>query len=142
MTRSRDRRRSGEAIIELVLFTPLVVVPLIYVSVAVGRVAEARSQLDSATAAGARAASLARSPVAATTAAQNAVTAFLAGHETTCGNPRVETDTSDFRAGGVVAVTVRCDVDLADVVQISPVRTVTLDDRVVSPIDVYRQVTP
>ena len=141
-THRRYRGDAGEAIAELVVLAPLLIFGIVFFTVAVGRVADGRSQLDGAAAAGARAASLATSSATAQAAAQSAVSSFLVGHPTTCGNPRVSVDTAAFRAGGQVAVSVQCDVDLAAVVAISPVRTVTLSDRVVAPIDTYRQVSP
>ena len=138
----RDRGHAGEAIAELVVLAPFLIFGIVFFTVAVGRVADGRSQLDGAAAAAARAASLASSSAGVQAAAQSAVSSFLGGHPTTCGNPRASVDTTDFRAGGQVAVNVQCDVDLAAVVAISPVRTVTLHDRVVAPIDTYRQVSP
>lgn len=71
------------------------------------RLAAVRLDLNAAASAAARAASLARTPAAAATAATDTARANLAGHRRTC-DPLLVTVGGDFRRGGRVAVTVTC----------------------------------
>lgn len=72
------------------------------------------SSLDvtSASAAAARAASLQRSAPAAASAARQAAADDLAARSVTCATLQVSTDTSRWRRGGSVTVTVSCTVRL------------------------------
>src|SRR6266511_2499219 len=75
----------------------------------------------------ARAASIARDPVSASRAAHAAATATLGQHRVTCHSLSVTTDTTSFRAGGVVAVRLACTIDLTDLslLRVPGSRTVT-----------------
>src|SRR5437660_815081 len=64
--------------------------------------------------AGARAASLQRTVAGAYGAARKVATDTLPQGGATCRSMNVEVDTAAFRPGGLVAVTVRCDVSLGD----------------------------
>jgi len=115
-TRRRLHGDNGSATVEYAVFVmPMFVLGVVLVLVGF-RVAGARMDLASSAAAAARAASLARSPQAAIDAATQAATADLAGHNLTCSPMSVVVDTSDFRAGGQVAVTITCTAHTQDLV--------------------------
>jgi Flp pilus assembly protein TadG len=128
----------GSVTVELVLVTPLLILLLLFV-VALGRVASARIDVNGAAAQAARAASIARDPESATNAAQATATAALAGDHVTCANLQVATDTGGFGAGGTVAVTVTCNVDLADLAGLRLPASTAISARSVSVVDTYRE---
>jgi Flp pilus assembly protein TadG len=132
--------QSGSATIELVLCTPMLLA-LLLLAVLAGRVTQARAEVDGAARDAARAASIARDPSAATLAARQAAAATLGQHHVTCRTLDVAIDTGGFRAGGTVAVTVACTVDLADLslLRVPGARTVTA--RFVEPLDTFRETT-
>lgn len=103
----------GAAATELVLITPLLLLVLVFATLA-GRLVGARGDLVGAARDAARAASIQRSAAAAGPAARTAAEATLADEGFSCGSLIVTTDVSDFRRGGTVAVEVRCDVRLSD----------------------------
>jgi Flp pilus assembly protein TadG len=106
----------GSATVEYAVFVlPMCVLAVMLVLVCF-RVAGARMDLTSTAAAAARAASLARSPQAATDAANQAATTNLAGHGLTCAPMTVTVDTTNFRPGGQVAVTITCTAHTGDLV--------------------------
>ena len=108
MTRpARSLRDRGAAdALALVLIAP-VAVGFAMLIVFLGRSVESRAQTQTAAESAAQAAALERSPSAARAAAERVVGAMLTNPDT-CSDPTVEIDTSDFRAGGSVAVTVTC----------------------------------
>ncbi|MHB8342537.1 MAG: TadE/TadG family type IV pilus assembly protein [Mycobacteriales bacterium] len=138
---ARQQRRGaaerGSVTAELVLLTPLLILILLFV-VALGRLASARLQVDTAAGDAARAASLARDPVTATQLAEQTATATLAGGHLSCAHLGVSVDTADFVPGGWVAVTVTCSVSLADMTGLRLPATETVSSRFVEPIDRYR----
>lgn len=85
---------------------------LVLVAVVAHRVVDARLRLDSAAHQAARAASIARSAPSAELAAEELAAAVLGSAGPSCADLVVVTDTSGFRAGGTVTVTVSCSVDL------------------------------
>jgi Flp pilus assembly protein TadG len=135
----RDERGSVAA--ELTLVTPFLVLLLVFVAVLVHRGVDARLRLNEVAHQAARAASLTRSPAAATDAAQQTVTAALAQAGVDCLNPSVDVDTSDFHPGGLVTVTVVCHVDLTDGAQLDAGTSRTLTATASSPIDAWRAAT-
>ena len=137
----RGRGEAGGAAIELTLLTPLLLV-LLFFAVALGRLVEARNLVDGAARDAARAASLARSPTAAIRAAQQTAAATLGTAGASCREAQTSTDTSAFRPGGWVAVTVTCTADLADLAALRLPGTETIHARFVEPIDLYRSVAP
>lgn len=108
-----------------------------------GRAASTHEALQSAAAAGARSASLARDAPTARAEAQQAATASITNQHLGCIQVEVAVDTSDFnKAPGVpgrVDVTVSCRLDLSDIsvpgVPGSRVLTATMS----SPIDTWRE---
>jgi Flp pilus assembly protein TadG len=128
----------GSVATELTLVTPFLVLLLVFVAVLVHRGVDARLRLDDVAHQAARAASLTRSPAAATDAAQQAVTTALAQAGVDCLSPSVNVDTSDFQPGGLVTVTVVCHVDLTNGAQLDTGTSRTLTATASSPIDAWR----
>ena len=133
----------GSVAAEVAIAIPVLVAVLLFVGVLVARGVDARLRLADAAHQAARAASLTRSPAAATLAAQQAATAALHHAGVDCADPSVAVDTSDFAPGGVVSVTVSCRLDLsyaAALLATGDQRTLTATAS--SPIDTYRAVVP
>lgn len=101
---------SGD-VLGLVLITPLVVAVALIV-VLVGRRVDVASSVRSAAAAGAQAAVLERSAVAAEHSARAVATRMLEA-SATCGSVRVEVDTAAFGPSGSVTVIAGCRVDVS-----------------------------
>lgn len=131
------RNERGSVTVELVLVTPLLILLLLFV-VALGRLASARIDVNGAAAQAARAASIARDPESASSAAKQTATSALADDHVTCANLAVATDTSGFSAGGTVAVTITCNVDLADLAGLRLPASTAISARSVSVVDTYR----
>src|SRR5437764_2959654 len=131
-----DRLRGdhGSIAVEIALAVPLMVLLLFLLTAAV-HLGRAAIDVNSAAAAAARAASLARTGPAATTAARNAATADLAGQ---CASLSVSVDTSAFHRGGAVTVAVACTVTTHGLTGISIPGPVTTRAASTSPIDLYR----
>ncbi|WP_194906240.1 TadE family protein [Catenulispora rubra] len=131
---SRDREE-GSAAVEMVVATPLLILVVLF-TVGLGRVTEAQMLAETAAGSAARAASLARSADQAVVAAHATV---QANSSVSCPNPNVIVDTSAFRPGGTVAVTVDCHPRLADITGVGFPGTVQISERMVSGIDTWRQ---
>ena len=132
---ARDER--GSMTVELVLLTPLLFALLAFL-VGLGRTTDARGRLTGAVRDAARAASLTTTPEAAADAAKDSALADLHGAGLGCQQPSVSTDTRHFIPGGQVTVTIRCTLDLADlVVSGLPGRT-ELSATATVPVDTYR----
>lgn len=114
LRRLRARPDQGSASLELILLTPIFIVFLLMV-VAAGRLVDTKIQVDQATHAAARAASLSLTPGAADTAAQDAATQALSGAGITCSPMSVDTTVTGTAAGGTARVTLSCTVALDDV---------------------------
>ena len=110
--RRPQSRERGSAAAELVLVTPFLVL-LLLLAVAAGRLVQARLDVDSAAQQAARAASLARTPAAASAQATQVAQAALAGQSVTCDPAVITPDTGDFVPGGQVTVQVTCTVHLS-----------------------------
>jgi Flp pilus assembly protein TadG len=131
----------GSATVELVLLTPLLLLMLVFV-VFLGRLGQARSDVDRAARDAARAASIARSTDAADAAGLAAAHDTLQSGGVSCRRLGVMVDTSAFAAGGEVAATVTCTVDLADVAELGLPGSKTLTSRFSEPVDAFRGVRP
>lgn len=128
----------GAAAIELTLLTPVFILFLLLV-VALGRVVEARIQVDDAAHAAARAASLAATPSQAQQAAANAASQALSGDGITCSPMSVAADVGSMAPGSTARVTITCTVGLGDVSGLHVLpghKTVTASFS--SVIDIYR----
>lgn len=122
--------------VELVLLTPVVFALLAFL-VGLGRSADAHGRLTGTVRDAARAASLSGTSAAAQSAAHDAALADLEGAGLECRSPQISTDTSHFRPGGDVTVTIGCALDLSSlVISGLPGRT-TLTARATAPLDTY-----
>jgi Flp pilus assembly protein TadG len=140
MSKSTDTD-TGSASVELALLAPVLVVVLLLV-VAAGRLVLARQEVDAAASDAARAASIAESPVSATSAATDAASHDLAGHGLTCSPFTTSVDTSHFVPGGSVSVVVRCTASLAGLALLRLPGSETLVSSSTAPIDLYRSTSP
>ena len=129
----------GSATLELVLVTPVLLLMLLFV-VFLGRLAEARNDVDRAARDAARAASIARSPEDADTAGKAAAASTLQAGGVSCRQLDVVIDASQFQAGGDVAAIVTCTVDLGDVAALRVPGSETLRASFSEPVDVFRGV--
>jgi Flp pilus assembly protein TadG len=132
----------GAVTVEIIgFFFPMMLLSITVVAAGLN-LSVSRLDLESASAAAARAASLQRNPAAATTAAHQAAASNLDGRAITCADLVVQTDTSQFRRGGTVTVTVTCTVRLADLARLNDAipGSVQASSTSRAPIDTYRRV--
>lgn len=133
-------REAGNAALELVILAPVIVL-LICMVIAAGRVAIAKGSVDAAARDAARQASIARSPDAARAAAIASARAELAGDGLNC-NPRVFVDTSQFGTPlgqpASVSATVFCRVSLSGLVLPGLPGSLPLSFTFRSPLDPFR----
>lgn len=134
---NRTRSEAGSAALELALITPVLLLFLL-LAVALGRLATARADVDGAAGAAARAASIARSPVAARSSAEDVAAATLGDRSVPCADLDVTVDTAYFRPGGQVVVDLTCTVRLGQLARIGLPGTKTMHARGVAVIDVFR----
>lgn len=128
----------GAAATELALLTPVFILLLLLV-VALGRVVDARIQVDDAAHAAARAASLAATPGQAQQAAADAASQALSGDGITCSPMSVAANVGAMTPGSTARVTITCTVGLGDVsgLRVLPGRE-TVTATFSSVIDTYR----
>lgn len=124
----------GSVAMELVLVTPLLVL-LLMIAVALGRMASARLRVDDAAHQAARAASLTRTAAQAQRQARAAAFASLGASGASCAHVTVTADVGTFTPGGVVRVSVACSADLG--VSGLPAH-VTVTRTAVSVVDLHR----
>ena len=129
----------GGAAVELVLATPVIVVLLLFV-VFLGRITTTEAELQDAAHSAARAASLARTPAVAVTAARQMAVAALGNRHLTCSPLAVAVDTATFRPGGEVVVTVTCTVDLADLAALHLAGSHTFSTSFTEPVDRFENI--
>ncbi|WP_276698902.1 TadE/TadG family type IV pilus assembly protein [Propionibacterium acidifaciens] len=141
-TRHGDER--GSASLELVIVVPAVVA-VIALLTAGWRLWSVRSQVREAAAAGARAATLARSGAEAEQAASAAIDADLGTVGSSCTGPTVGIDVSAFSAppgqGGDVGVDVTCEVPFTDLLIPMP-GALTVEGHAGSRLDSFRERQP
>ena len=140
MSRAAIRRAGGERgslTLEMTLLAPVILALLLLV-VGLGRITTGRGQVDGAAADAARAASLTRTPEAATAAAENAAAASLAGQQLTCGSLTVDVDTSALAPGGFVRVHLTCRADLSGLVFAGLPGSMPLSATAAAPIETFR----
>lgn len=144
VARARRRRtapEAGNAALEAVILSPVLVL-LICLVIAAGRLSTAQGSVDAAARDAARQASITRSPEAARTVGVASATADLIGDHLNCA-PIINVDTSQFgNPLGVpanVTATVQCTVSLAGLVLPGlPGGSETLTYTFTSPLDPYR----
>ncbi|MGE7434000.1 TadE/TadG family type IV pilus assembly protein [Kitasatospora sp. NPDC001175] len=134
--RRRWASDAGSVATELALVAPLLLA-LALLAVGLGRLAGARLDINDAAHQAARAASFARTLEEARASASRTASDALAHAGTSCPDPRTSTDTSGFRAGGQVTVTVSCDVALADLGAVPLPGQQTVTGRFTAPVDTY-----
>ncbi len=135
----RRREDRGSVSVELAGFVlPAMLVAIVIVTAAF-TLSISRLDLESASAAAARAASLERNRDAAEDAAQQAAEDNFAGRNVTCANPTVETDLSRWGRGGSVSVTVHCTVAIASLARMSGIPgSFQARSKSTAPIDTFR----
>lgn len=130
-----DRSERGSAA-ELALVTVPIML-ILFVIVAMGRVASARSEVDAAARDAARAASIARTPGAASSAAQDAAAASLDSDGLACRSFNVTVDLSNFTPGGTVVAHVACDISLSELSLLRLPASSTITSQFTEPVDTY-----
>lgn len=129
----------GSASVELVLLTPVLLVLLLLV-VALGRLADARAQVDGAARDAARAGSIARGPDSARAGAEAAAAARLSEAGVTCRHLDVQVDVGSLRPGEAVTAAVTCDVDFGDLTLLRVPGSKAVSASFSEVVDVYRGV--
>ncbi|MFE0178030.1 TadE/TadG family type IV pilus assembly protein [Streptomyces sp. NPDC059002] len=122
---------------EMVLVTPLLVLVLLVV-VAFGRLADARLVVADAAHQAARAASLARTEKAARAQAEQAVDAALREAGASCARPQVRLATGGLAPGATVTARVSCTADLGSLTRTGLPGHMALTDTAFSVVDTYR----
>lgn len=136
------RADTGSVAAEVTLLAPVLIMLLVFVAVVIHRGVDARLRLGDTAHQAARAASIERTAPAANTAARATATDALAAADVACAAWEVTVDTTDFRPGGTVVVTVSCTVDLSDALIVGVPGRVVLSATAVEPVDTYRAVRP
>lgn len=135
---------NGSASVEVAVLTPMVLLVLVLV-LAGGRIVTAHAALDTATTSAARAASIARTASAAQQQATATAEAALREHGVHCAQRQVAVDSSGFARPtgqpGTVAVHAACAVLLADLALPGMPGSIPLRSNAASPLDPYRERT-
>jgi Flp pilus assembly protein TadG len=137
LRRRCGRGDAGFGSLEVVILTPVFIAMLLVVGF--GRLTHGRQLVEQAASAAARAASLGSTPTQATTDAQREARDILTQAGVSCHTFTADVDTSDFRAGGQVRVTVACVTSLADLGLVGFPGAKTLEARATSPLEQFRQ---
>ena len=117
-SRARLGRDRGAAVVEVAV-AATALIALLGLVILAGRVSELAADVQTASAAAARAASLQGSPAGATQAAQQTALANLDDANVSCGTLDVATD-ADMRPGGTVTVSITCVADLSELTPLAP----------------------
>ena len=123
---------------ELVVLAPIVIA-LLLVVVGFGRYAHGNQLIERAAAVAARSASLASTPAEAVTRASRAASSSLADAGMSCAAVTIDVDTTAFRPGGTVNVTLSCTADLSDLALAGLPGTAHLTATGRAPLESYRQ---
>lgn len=134
---NRRTAERGSASVELVLMAPVLILLMLFV-VLVGRLGQARADLDRAARDAARAASLARTSDAAHERAAAAARATLADGGVSCRTMTIDLDADAFAPDGSVHATVGCSVDLADLSLLAVPGSRTITATFSQPVDAFR----
>ncbi|MFC6091588.1 TadE/TadG family type IV pilus assembly protein [Saccharothrix lopnurensis] len=132
------RADDGSVAADITLATPLLIMLLVFVGVLVHRGVDARIRLDDAAHQAARAASIERTPAAATAAARSTAANALAQAGVSCASLSVTAATGGLRPGGTVGVTVSCQVDFGDALILGVPGGTRLTADAVEPVDTWR----
>lgn len=133
-----NRSERGSASVELVLLVPLLMA-MVALVVAAGRIVDARGQVNDAAYAAARAASLETNEAAAHRAGQAAAREALAERGRACVRLSVSLTGTDFRTDGSVVARVTCRADLGDVAGFGLPGAKRISARAVAPIEQHRR---
>lgn len=133
----RSRSERGSAVLELTLITPLLLMLLVMV-VAFGRITLAKEDVTGAARDAARAASQQRNANSAAVTANTTGTKSLQSGRVTCRTSDIRTDTSEFRPGGWVTVDVTCNTDLGALSLLNLPGSKSIHAQFVEPIDTFR----
>jgi hypothetical protein len=114
---------------------------LVFVGVVVHRGVDARIRIDDAAHQAARAASLERTPAAASAAARSTAAGALSSAGVVCHSLTVNTSTGGMRPGGAVSVMISCGVDFGDALILGVPGRKRLSSNTIEPIDAWRSVT-
>ncbi|WP_436499566.1 TadE/TadG family type IV pilus assembly protein [Actinokineospora sp. HUAS TT18] len=123
---------------EVTMLAPLLILLLVFVAVVIHRAVNARLRMQDAAHQAARAASIERTPAAATAAARSTAARTLSSAGVTCESLTVDTATSEVRSGGTVSVTISCEIDFSDALVIGIPDRKRLSANAVEPIDRWR----
>jgi Flp pilus assembly protein TadG len=134
------RPDQGTTSVELVLVAPVFLAALLLV-VGLGRIVEAEGRVQGAARDAARAASVARSAVSAAEAARGAAAVNLKERGVSCTAFEVLVDTTNFRPGGQVRVSVACTADLSGLGLSGLPGSKTLRSESTAPLEQYRGTT-
>ncbi len=135
----RGRGDSGSLLVETIVIVPVVFMFAI-VSLVFGRVSTARQEAVEAARAGAQAAAVMPDASQATMAATSNAEIVASNAPRSCAHASVSVDTSSFRPGGWIRVSVTCVILLADVAVPGIPGSATATASAVAPIDTYRSV--
>ena len=128
----------GSVAAEIAIAAPFLVLLLVFVGVVIHRGVDARIRIDDVAHQAARAASIERTPAAATAAAQSTAASTLSAAGVMCASLSVSTSTGGLRPGGTVSVTVSCAVDFGDALILGVPTGKTLSATSVEPVDLWR----
>ncbi|MEG9553057.1 TadE/TadG family type IV pilus assembly protein [Streptomyces fimicarius] len=135
------RSDKGSYAVETAILAP-VMISLLLLMIAFGRVVNADGAVDAAARAAARAASLERDATTAQRAAQEAADRSLQGEGITCTTSSIDVDTGgyalDLGVDAMVTASVACTADLSDIGLPGLPGAKTLSASWSSPIDTYR----
>jgi Flp pilus assembly protein TadG len=134
------RPDQGTTSVELVLVAPVFLAALLLV-VGFGRIVEAEGRVQGAARDAARAASVARSAASASEAARRAAAVNLEQRGVSCTAFEVLVDTTNFRPGGQVRVSVACTADLSGLGLSGLPGSKTLRSEATAPLEQYRGTT-
>lgn len=144
MTARRRRCSRGSGTLQLVIIGPVLLL-FTLMTVAAGRLAIAQQTIEAAAFDAARAASIARTPQEASSAARSTALRALSTPQLECVGKQVGVDTAGFRlpvgTPASVQATLRCDVDLAEIALPGLPGRWTLTATASSPLDTYRERT-
>lgn len=131
------RRDDGSIAVETAVAAPVLLVLMLLIVYA-GRAAQADADVRSAAARAARAASTMADPTSATDVAEATAAANLGTAGVDCHSLDTIVDTAQFRAGGTVTVTVRCQVANGDIALVAVPGTRWSMAASTQPIDLHR----
>ncbi len=135
-TRGAHPQRGAASVGTMIVMTPLLLVAL-WFAVFAGRAVTVEQTVRSAAFDGARAASLGTERSAAARAS-TAAAATVGANGLACKQLMVDTEVTEFRAGGAVTVTVSCHVDVSDVTSAWAPGARLIQHSATAPIDTYR----